>query len=75
MLDRSERSDRSLLESESESAPGETAESCDYAPDSLARQPEGISLLSARVLSCYGKATENIEVDGERLEEVAGPDD
>ncbi len=61
-------SSRSLLASDSDSSSGETAtESCDYAPDSLARQPEGISLLSARVLSCYGKATENIEVDGERL--------
>ena len=61
-------SSRSLLHSESDSSEGEAeAGSCDYAPDSLAREPDGISVLAARVLGCYGKATENIEVDGERL--------
>src|SRR5262245_42764469 len=56
-------SSRSLLASESDSSARDSgSESCDYAPDSLALQPKGISLLSARVLSCYGKATENIEV-------------
>jgi hypothetical protein len=62
------QSSRSLLTSESDSNSADPGnESCDYAPDSLARQPNGIAVLSGRVLSCYGKATENIEVDGEKL--------
>jgi hypothetical protein len=61
-------SSRSLLRSGSDSSSGkDTAGSCDYSPDSIARQPEGAERLAARVLSCYGKATDSIEVDGEWL--------
>lgn len=47
------------------------APSCHYSADSLGHLPDGFDSLSTRVLSCYGRVAQSIDVDGEHLNRLA----
>jgi hypothetical protein len=44
---------------------------CDYDPAGLGAGPEGLERLTARMLSCYGRAANTIVVDGDTLNRLA----
>ena len=43
---------------------------CAYEPDALARGPDGLETLRARIYSCYGRTARSLTLDGETLDRL-----